>query len=310
MRLLSRAATAPLIQQALHEDAAAHDVTSRATLPATLHIRARIVAHAPGVLAGGPLALQTFTMADRSLRCRLVRAEGSTLTKGSTVLTVTGTARSIFAAERTALNLLAHLSGIATLTAEFVRRTRGTRARILDTRKMLPGLRLIEKYAVRVGGGVNHRADLQEAILIKTNHLRALGQETGDKGQGKVTSLICEAVAQARRVQPRRFVEIEVANISEFQAALAARPDAILLDNWNVKAIRKAVLLARKPTPHAPPARLLREPGRARLVPLLEVSGGVTLSNIRAIAQTGVDHISIGRLTHSASSLDLSLEVL
>ncbi len=284
MRSLSRAATAPLIQQALHEDAAGHDVTSRATLPATLRIRARIVAHAPGVLAGSPLALQTFTMVDPSLRCRLVRAEGSTLTKGSTVLTVTGTARSIFAAERTALNLLGHLSGIATLTAEFVRRTRGTQARILDTRKTLPGLRLIEKYAVRIGGGVTHRTTLNDAILIKTNHFRALGSLR------ERTQLIRAATARAKRVRPKRFVEVEVTTLREFQAALAAQPDAILLDNWRTADIHKAVALR----------------GRG---PLLEVSGGVTLANVRAIANTDVDRISIGRLTHSASSLDLSLEV-
>ena len=166
MRPPTRHTIIPLIKIALREDRASHDLTSRAVLPPNTRIRARIIAKASGILAGGPVAGWVFQVFDPSLRCRLAAKEGSHLKRSQTILIVEGRARSILAAERTALNLLGHLCGIATLTREYVRRTRGTRAKILDTRKTLPSLRLLEKYAVRVGGGRNHRAGLDEAILI------------------------------------------------------------------------------------------------------------------------------------------------
>ena len=296
MQPLSRTTLRPLLRAALREDAAARDITSRAVLPSTARIRARIIANAPGILAGVEAAALAFTTLDPSLRCRLHRHSGAALKRGTAILTVEGRARAIFAAERTALNLLGHLSGIATLTHVFVRRIRGTRAAILDTRKTLPGLRALEKYAVRAGGGVSHRADLAEAVLIKTNHLKALRLATSDKRQA---TQIRMAVAKTKRARPRRFVEVEVTNLREFRAALAANPDAILLDNWRLPDIRKAVALRRRTryTVHGTPV-------------LLEVSGGVTLTNVRATAKTGVDRISIGRLTHSAPALDVSLEVV
>ena len=247
--------------------------------------------------AGVRTAALTFMTLDPSLRCRLHVHSGATLSPGKPILTVEGRARSIFAAERVALNVLMHLSGIATLTNQFVRKVRGTRARILDTRKTLPGLRMLEKYAVGAGGGHNHRRGLDDAVLIKTNHLKAMGQGAGDRGRGKA-ELIQQAVTQAKRRNPGKFIEIEVTNLTEFRAALAARPNAILLDNWNVRDIRKAVRL-RSALPRA-----------SRLSPLLEISGGVTLANVRAIARAGVDRISIGRLTHSAPALDISLKVV
>ena len=291
MLALSRKALLPLIKAALREDRARHDATSRAVLPAALRIRARIIAKAPGILAGVKLAALVFTTLDPSLRCRLHRRSEAVLKLGTPILTVEGRARTIFAAERTALNFLGHLSGIATLTRAFVDRARGTRARILDTRKTLPGLRTLEKDAVRAGGGTNHRSDLAEAILIKTNHLNAL---RGHKSHVTSHKLIQTAVTRARRVKPRRFVEVEVTNLRELKAALAARPDAILLDNWTVAGVRKA-------------ARLRTQLRRASL---LEVSGGIALAHVRAVAKTGVDRISIGRLTHSAPSLDVSLQAV
>ena len=296
---MNRTVTLQLIRLALKEDAASRDVTSRAVLPPTLRIRARIIAKSPGVLAGVKLAALVFTTLDRSLRCRLHRHSGARLSRGSAILTVEGRARSIFAAERTALNFVGHLSGIATLTQEFVRRTRGTRAHILDTRKTLPGLRTLEKYAVRAGGGISHRGDLSEAILIKTNHLRALKRgKFGARGSG-LGAEIQTAITKAKRLRPKKFVEIEVAHFRELRATLQAKPDAILLDNWSLKDIRAAVLFRNS---------ALRTPHSA--LPLLEVSGGVTLKNVRAIARTGIDRISIGRLTHSAPTLDVSLKVL
>jgi len=282
----SRKANRLLIKRALVEDAAGRDITSRAVLPPEARIRAAIIAKQRGVAAGVKMAALTFTTLDPSLRCALKRRDGAALANGQTILTVEGRARSIFAAERTALNFLGHLSGIATLTRRYVERVRGTRAKIFDTRKTLPGLRHLEKCAVASGGGVNHRSDLAAAILIKTNHLRVVSGRWSVDGDS-----IREAATRARKAVGRRFVEIEVTNIREFTAALRAKPDALLLDNWTLRAIRRAVKLRN----HSP---------------LLEVSGGVTLSNVRAIARTGVDRISIGRLTHSAPSLDVSLKVI
>ena len=293
MSPLSDTAVRPLIRLALREDRASADATSRAVVPANLRIRAQIIAKAPGILAGGPIARWTFQTIDSSLRCRLIQAEGARLVHGTTILTVEGRVRSILAAERTALNLLGHLSGVATLTRAFLDKTKGTRAKIFDTRKTLPGLRTLEKYAVRAGGGQSHRTSLAEAILIKTNHLRVVS------GQWSVTSeIIQRAVRDAQRKAKGKFVEIEVTNLAEFKAALETKPDAILLDNWTTKRIRNAVIFKNHwslVTGHRS---------------LLEVSGGVTLANVRAIARTGVDRISIGRLTHSAPALDVSLRVI
>ena len=300
--LLSRTAIDSLIQRALSEDAASRDATSRAVIPATTRIRARLLAKAPGVLAGGPLAAQVFRVVDPSLHCKLRARDGATLIRGQTIVTVEGRARSIFAAERTALNLLGHLSGIATLTRRYVEAVRGSRAQVFDTRKTLPGLRLLEKYAVQLGGGQNHRANLADAVLIKTNHLRAIRNQ-----QSAISTGLATAVEKARKRTRRKFVEVEVTNLRELKAALAARPDAILLDNWRVTDIRKAVKL-RNALPR--PAGRNRRGGHASRFTKLEVSGGVTLANVRAIAKTGADRISVGRLTHSAPSLDVSLKVL
>lgn len=287
----------PLIRAALREDRAWYDITSQRVIPPGLRVRARIIAKAPGILAGGPVAVRVFKMVDPTLRCHLSRQEGARLGRGQMILTVEGAARSIFAAERTALNFLGHLSGIATLTRRYVERVRGTRAQIFDTRKTLPALRALEKYAVRIGGGFNHRSNLSEAVLIKTNHLRALGKTKFGIRNAKFGITIRRAVAKAKKLRPKRFVEVEVTNMAEFRAALQAKPNAILLDNWPLNKIRQAVVLKHSafPIPHS----ALR----------LEVSGGVTLDNVRAIAKTGVDRISIGRLTHSAPALDMSLVV-
>ena len=284
MPLLSRQAVLPLIRLALREDAAGRDVTSRAVLPSAARIRARIIAKSPGILAGGQVAAWTFHAVDPRLRCVRMRRDGAAVARGQTILTVEGRARSIFAAERTALNFLGHLCGIATLTRQFVRRAGSPRVTILDTRKTLPGLRALQKRAVAVGGGANHRMGLQDAVLIKTNHIRAAHQS------------IPQLVRKAQRTAHGRCVEVEVRNLTELRAALTARPNAILLDNWTMAAIRQAIRF--------------RGTQPAARGTTLEVSGGVTLANVRRIAKTGVDRISIGRLTHSAPALDVSLEVL
>ena len=290
---LTRHDLLPLIRRALAEDAARHDVTSRAVLPSSLRLRARLVARSPGIVAGGSVAAWTFHAIDPSVRCVLKRREGARVVRGETIMIIEGRARSIFAAERVALNLIAHLSGGATLTRAFVDRIRGTRARIYDTRKTLPSLRLLEKYAVRVGGGHNHRMDLRDAILIKTNHLRVLGHGTRNMGQ-----VIQRAIAKARQQSPRRFIEIEATSLREVKAALQAGPHAILLDNMPLRDIHSAVRLRNMSAGPRPMSDIL-----------LEVSGGVTLANVRAIARAGVERISVGRLTHSAPSMDFSLHV-
>ncbi len=292
---LGRTPIAALIRLALQEDAAFVDVTSRSVLPSAVRIRARIIAKSNGVIAGALYAAQVFRTLDPTIRCHLAHRDGQAIAAGQTILTVDGRACSIFAAERTALNLLGHLSGIATLTRAYIDRVRGTRCAMFDTRKTLPGLRDVQKYAVRMGGGQNHRRDLREAILIKTNHLRALQRGKGLRVTGDGTLQL--AVAQAKRLKPKRLVEIEVTDVEQFQQALSAQPDIILLDNWRLADIRRAVRL-RNSSPHTP-----------HPTPSLEVSGGVTLANVRAIASTGVDRISVGRLTHSAPALDVSLQV-
>lgn len=289
MRPLSPQAFRPLILRALQEDSVWRDVTSRIAIYQNLKVRARIIAKASGIAAGVKIAALTFAAVDPSVRCRLFVHSGAKLSPGKTMLTVEGRARSIFAAERTALNFLGHLCGIATITRRYVERVRGTRALIFDTRKTLPGLRALEKDAVRAGGGQNHRADLSEAILIKTNHLKAA---TCDMRQATREQVIQRLVEKAKSAQPRRFVEIEVTSLPEFKAALKVRPDAILLDNWSPGNLRRAVSL------------------RKNARPILEVSGGITLDIVRTVAALGVDRISIGKLTHSAPTLDVSLQVL
>jgi nicotinate-nucleotide pyrophosphorylase (carboxylating) len=290
---LDRRDVLPLIRRALAEDAARHDVTSRAVLPSSLRIRAGVIAQSPGIVAGGPVAAWTFHAIDPSVRCVLKRREGARVARGETIMSIEGRARSIFAAERVALNLIAHLSGVATLTRAFVDRVHGTRARIYDTRKTLPGLRALEKYAVRMGGGWNHRLDLRDAILIKTNHLRALSAQRHTQR----ARLIQEVVRLAhRQTSNGAFVAIEVTTRQELEAALQAAPDMILLDNWRLADLNQAVRIRNSSQPMNRRSQL-------------EVSGGVTLANVRAIARAGVDRISVGRLTHSAPSLDCSLRV-
>jgi len=287
---LHRRLVQPLITAALREDIGRGDVTSCAVIPPRARIRAAIVAKASGIVAGTTAAQWAFQTVDRRIRVTIARRDGQRVRTGQTILRLAGSAHSILAAERTAINLLAHLSGVATLTARFVARIRGAPVRLLDTRKTLPGLRRLQKYAVTVGGGHNHRLGLFDAILIKTNHVREVAHEAPGRS---VARAIHEAVRRARRRAPTATVEIETTTLSEFRAALAAKPDVIMLDNWPLPAIKRAVALR----------------NAAGITPRLEASGNVTLTNVRAIAHAGVEAISIGQLTHSAPALDVSLRV-
>ncbi len=266
-----------VVRRALEEDGAFNDLTTIATVLSDRRSRATLVARESGVLAGIPLALECFRLMDPKVAIRVDAEDGTEVKPGVPILFVTGHARALLSAERVALNFLQRLSGIATLTSRFVKAVSGTRARILDTRKTTPGWRALEKCAVLAGGGMNHRLDLSSGVLIKDNHLAAVD---GD---------IALAVRRSRELSPNARVEVECDDIEQVKSALEAGADAILLDNMSLEQLRACVAFVG---------------GRSTL----EASGGVTLETVRAIAETGVDWISVGALTHSAPSLDLALD--
>ncbi len=257
----------------------AGDITSNATIPADAAAEAVIATRKPGVLAGMALAECAFAEVDPSVRFTAARQDGDTLAAGEVVARIAGNARAILAGERVALNYLCHLSGVASATAAFAAKIAQTRARITDTRKTLPGLRAFEKYAVRCGGGSNHRFGLDDAILIKDNHIAVAGG-------------VVPAIERARAYAGHLVkVEVEVENLDQLAEALSVGVDAVLLDNMPLDRLREAVGMVG---------------GRA----ITEASGGVTLETVQAIAETGVDTISSGWITHSAPSLDLGLDVI
>ncbi len=270
-----------IVARALAEDLGEGDVTSEATVPAGARARARIVQKAPGVVYGLAAVAETMRQCGVEDVDNLI-VEGQWRDEvPAEVLLAFGSARSLLAAERTALNFLGHLSGVATLTARFVDAVAGTGARILDTRKTTPGLRALEKAAVAAGGGRNHRIGLYDAILIKENHIAAAGS-------------VAKAVYGARTADPDLAVEVEVRDLEEVAYALGTGADRLLLDNMDEESLRDAV-------------RLRDENAGGGEGPSLEASGGVDLETVRGIAETGVDFISVGALTHSAPSLDFSL---
>jgi nicotinate-nucleotide pyrophosphorylase (carboxylating) len=269
-----------LVARALAEDLGNGDVTGEATVPAERTASARIVQKAPGVVFGLDLVVETMAQTGVEEVDTPV-AEGEWIQDmPAEVLIARGTARAILAAERTALNFLGHLSGVATLTARYVEAIAGTKAQILDTRKTTPGLRKLEKAAVAAGGGTNHRMGLFDAFLIKENHIAAAGS-------------IAKAVYAARKANPKLPVEVEVRNLDEAAYALGTGADQLLLDNMDPPTLRAAVEL--------------RDANSTDGKPTLEASGGVNLETVRAAAKSGVDFISVGALTHSAPSLDFSL---
>jgi len=276
---LDPALVAAIAAAALAEDlAGGSDVTTAVTVPAAARGRADLVARAPGVVAGLSVAEAVFALASAELECAELAADGDRVAAAQPVLTVTGPVRAILTAERTALNLLCHLSGIATLTRRWANAVAGTTATIRDTRKTTPGLRALEKYAVRCGGGVNHRMSLSDAALIKDNHVAAAGS-------------VARAFAEVRAQAPGLPLEIECDSLDQVAEALAAGAEEILLDNFAVTDMVAAVHLAG---------------GRARL----EASGGLTLASARAVAETGVDYLAVGALTHSAPALDIGLDLV
>lgn len=277
---LDRGALA-LIDLALAEDVGSGDVTTIATVPADRVATARILVKQDGVLSGLAVARAVFERVDPRITLSARMEDGSAVRPGDVVATLDGPARGILSGERVALNFLQRLSGVATVTAEYVAAVAGTRARVIDTRKTTPGMRTLQKAAIRHGGGHNHRLGLADGVLIKDNHLAAVG------GPDR----IARAIAAAREHAPHTLkIEVEVTSLDELEQALRAGADVVLLDNMDVPTMAEAVR---------------RAGGRA----LLEASGGITLDTVRAVAETGVDLISAGALTHSAPALDISLEL-
>jgi nicotinate-nucleotide pyrophosphorylase (carboxylating) len=269
------------VKAALAEDIGGGDVTTLATVPKAQTFKTVMRAREPLVVAGLEFARAAFRQLSSAVKIEHLVHDGTHVGRGDNLLRISGPARAILTAERVALNFVQHLSGVATLTAQFVAAVKGTRTQILDTRKTTPGWRRFEKYAVACGGGRNHRFGLSDLILIKDNHLAALQNET--------PNAVAAAVQRARKIYPKLKVEVEADTLEQVAQAADAGADIILLDNMNAEELRSAVKIAK---------------GRAKT----EASGGVNLATVRAIAASGVDFISVGALTHSARAVDIGLD--
>jgi len=274
-----------IIRSALGEDVGKGDITSESLISKTAKVSARFVAGEEGVLAGLAVAEMVFKEIDEAISFQTASAEGARIKPGKELARISGSARSILSGERCALNFLQRLSGIATLTAKFVGAVKDTGAKIYDTRKTTPNLRILEKYAVSIGGGCNHRMGLYDQVLIKDNHIVAARKE----GLKKLSDMVQKV---RRDVSADVKIEIEVDNLKDLEDALAGSPDMIMLDNMTPDEMKRAV-------------RLIKDRSRR---PLIEASGNINLKNVREVAVSGVDIISVGALTHSARGLDISLE--
>jgi nicotinate-nucleotide pyrophosphorylase (carboxylating) len=267
----------PLIQAALVEDVGAGDITTDAIIAPEMTCRGKIICKQDGVIAGLPVAERAFKLVDERLQFDAKTTDGEKVQEDQIVARLYGPARAMLRAERVALNYLQHLSGIATLTGKYVKAVDGTKTSILDTRKTTPGMRLLEKYATRMGGAANHRMGLYDAVLVKDTHLA-------------LANGVSAALRAVRKAHPEALIEVEVSNLQELEQALNDKAPRILLDNFAPGQVREAMQLIR---------------GRA----LVEISGGVLLTNARAYALAGADYISVGALTHSAVALDYSMKV-
>lgn len=273
-----------VIRGALREDIGKQDITSECLIPKKKRIKAALVVKQDCLLCGINIAAQVFKLENARIKFKPLFQDGQRIKKGTVIAKLNGPAQGILSAERVALNFLSLLCGVSTRTREFVEQVKPYQAKVMDTRKTIPGLRLLEKYAVRIGGGYNHRFSLSQMLLVKDNHLKIIG---GYKKLPKIA---------------KRKVEMEVKNLAEFKQALALQPDVIMLDNMSASNIKKAVQIVQIKNCQLPIAH--------RPLPRLEASGGITLKNVKIIASCGVDMISIGSLTHSINSVDISLEVL
>ncbi len=267
-----------IINLAILEDIGNGDITSILTIPEDLKVKAHIIAKERFILAGMPFVKGVFNTIDGEIKINVFHEEGALLESGDIIAEVSGRAREILAAERIALNILQRISGIASLTNSYINKVKELPVKIADTRKTTPGMRFMEKYGVKIGGGINHRFGLDDGILIKDNHIKIVGS-------------IKKAVELAKRSHHLLKVEVEVKNLLEFNEALESGADVIMLDNMSLEDIREAVRIAK---------------GKV----LIEASGNVTLDNVVSIAETGVDIISIGSLTHSARAVDISMKII
>ncbi len=264
-----------LFVRALSEDIGKKDITTDLVIPVNKSIKAVILAKQDCAICGLAVALYVFKLIDKNIRFKALVKEGASVKKGKILAKVEGRARSILTAERVALNFLSMLSAVSTKTRKFVEAALPYKAKIIDTRKTIPGLRILEKYAVRIGGGFNHRMYLDDMVLVKDNHLKVVG-----------------GIDRLPKIKSPEKIEIEVKNIKEFKQALNLKPDIIMLDNMSIEDMKRAVRLK-----HGSPVKI-------------EASGGITLNNVKQVASTGVDMISIGALTHSLDSVDISLEII
>ncbi len=280
---LLRSHYASLITLAIREDVGRGDITANYVVRPDTQGRAVILAKAEGILAGMPVALEVLRQVDKRVRTVKALKDGRRLNPGDRILEVRGPARAILSAERAALNFLQRMSGIATATRNLADRIKGTRARVFDTRKTVPGYRALDKYAVRTGGGINHRDGLYDQVLLKENHFVGAAAEGHD---------FASTIRQARKRAGTRYrVEVETENLGQFRIALAEKADIIMLDDFPLPRMRTAVAEARKHRPR----------------PILEASGGITEKNILKVAETGVDRISVGALTHSVKAFDMAM---
>lgn len=297
--MLNKSKIINLVREALKEDIGSGDITTNSLIPKELKIKAVILSKEDGVICGLEVAEMVFNLLDQKVRFLPAVKDGAQISKGQEVAYLEGSAKGILTGERTALNFLSRLSGISTLTNQFVEKVANYKAKIFDTRKTTPNLRYLEKYAVKTGGGFNHRFGLYDQVLIKENHLSVL-----NKG-----NIIPQVINLARKkVQKNIKIEIEVQNLEEFNQALKSQPDIIMLDNMNEEEIKEAVKIRDKSLPYKDRKDYPVDKSGINL--FIEVSGGVNLENVEKIASTGVDIISVGALTHSAKSLDFSLDVI
>lgn len=271
-----------ILLHCLKEDIGSGDVTTKSLIPEGKSIKGKIIAKEPCVICGLNVASLAFRLQNKNIKFKPAVREGDFVSKGRAIVEISGKAQDILTAERVALNFLSFLSGIATKTRRFVDTVEPYNVKILDTRKTLPGLRLLQKYAVRIGGAFNHRLSLDEMILIKDNHLKVIGDRLWVTGFKEIE----------KKISSKLKTEIEVKTLGQFKKAIKIKPDIIMLDNMSIKDMKKAVKI------------------RKGLSPKLEASGGITFENIREVAKCGVDMISVGDLTHSVKAIDLSLEVL
>lgn len=315
-----------IVKRALKEDIGSGDVTTRFFLSPCESFTGTVYAREKGIVCGVKIAEKAFRLASKQARIKIHAGDGAGVRPGTRIMTVTGD-RNILAAERTALNFLQRLSGIATLTSKFVKRVcaergrvRGsTPVRILDTRKTTPGLRRLEKYAVACGGGTNHRTGLYDAVLIKDNHIKGMKDKgrrmkVKDKGpalQGmKASEFVKKQIMRIRRKHPKITVEMEAQNLAQVRLALDCAVDIILLDNMPRSALRRSIAMIRSPHPIRLGQRKERNAlGTQSRGPLIEVSGGINLKTAGAIARLGPDRISVGQLTHSPKAIDISFEI-